>query len=213
MGHKVNPKIFRIGLSENWASRWFKRGPAFARQLEQDTKLREYLNSKLRDCSLKSVEIERSPDNINIILHSSKPGIIIGRGGVGVEEIKNYLLKKIIKNKKIKLQINIKEVNKPQLCAQIMAQNIALELEKRIPYRRSMKRNIEAIIKAGAQGVKVHCAGRLGGVEIARTEKLTQGKIPLHTLRADIDYGTATARTTYGAIGVKIWIYKGEKFV
>ena len=121
MGHKVNPKIFRIGLSENWTSRWFKRGPLFAQQLEQDTKMRTYLINKLRDCSLKSVEIERSPDNINIILHSSKPGIIIGRGGSGIEEIKKYLQQKIIKNKKIKISINIKEVNKPQLSSQIMA--------------------------------------------------------------------------------------------
>ena len=212
MGHKVNPKIFRIGLSENWTSRWFKRGPLFAQQLEQDTKIRAYLTQKLKECSLERVEIDRSPDNINIILYSSKPGIIIGRGGSGIEEIKKYLQQKIIKNKKIKLSINIKEVNKPQLSAQIMAQNIALELEKRIPYRRSMKRNIESIMKAGAKGVKITCSGRLGGVEIARAEKLTQGKIPLHTLRADIDYGTATARTTYGAIGIKIWIYKGEIF-
>ncbi|MBU4360767.1 30S ribosomal protein S3 [Patescibacteria group bacterium] len=212
MGHKVNPKIFRIGLSENWSSRWFKHGPLFAKQLEQDTGMRKYLTSKLRECSLESVEIERSPDNINITLHSSKPGIIIGRGGSNIEEIKKYLQQKILKNRKIKMSINIKEVNKPQLSAPIMAQNISLELEKRIPYRRVMKRNIEVIMKAGAQGVKIACAGRLGGVEIARTEKLTQGKIPLHTLRASIDYGTATAKTTYGAIGVKVWIYKGEKF-
>ena len=241
MGHKVNPKIFRIGLSESWNSRWFARGKDYAQYLKQDTEIRKYLTNKLKDAGVERIEIERSPDNINIIINSSRPGIIIGRGGAGIEEIKKYIEKKIISarggflpetdasldyasdegvssrqtsnwNKKIKLQINIKEVSKPQLSAQLVAQNIAQELEKRIPYRRAMKRNIESVMKAGAQGVKVICSGRLDGVEIARQETLSQGKIPLHTLRADIDYGIATACTTYGTVGVKVWIYKGEVF-
>ena len=219
MGHKVNPKIFRIGLSENWNSRWFNRGQNYATNIEKDQKIKKYIKQKTRESSVEKIEIERYLDKINIIIYSSKPGMIIGRGGSGIEIIKNYLDKKIINKKKMgekitkkKIEINIKEINKPQLSAQIMAQNISLELERRIPYRRSMKRNIESIIKAGAKGVKIICAGRLGGVEIARSEMLTQGKIPLHTLRADIDYGVATARTTYGAIGVKVWIYKGEIF-
>ena len=212
MGHKVNPKIFRIGLSENWTSRWFANGLNYPKYLEEDTKIRAYLSNKLKESGLQKIEIERTPDSINITIYSSKPGIIIGRGGTGVEEHKTYIQKKIVKDKKIKINTNIKEVSKPQLSAPIMAQNIASELERRIPYRRSMKRNIESIMKAGAKGVKIICSGRLGGVDIARQETLTQGKIPLHTLRANIDYGTATANTTYGATGVKVWIYKGEIF-
>lgn len=212
MGHKVNPKIFRIGLSEKWSSRWFASGNKYSTYLKQDTQIRDYSTKKLKDCGLKQIEIERSHENINITINSSKPGIIIGRGGAGIEEIKNQIIKKIIKNKKTKININIKEVSKPQLSAPITAGNIAQELEKRIPYRRSMKRNLENIMKAGAQGAKIILSGRLAGVEIARQETLSQGKIPLHTLRSDIDYGTNTARTTYGAIGVKVWIYKGEKF-
>lgn len=212
MGHKVNPKVFRIGLSEDWNSRWFGSGQQYIKNLEQDNKIRKYLIKKLKDGGVEKVEIERSPDNTSLTIHSSKPGIIIGRGGAGIEELKKYIEKKIIKNKKVKLSINIKEVNNPQLSAQIVAQNIALELEKRIPYRRAMKRNIESVMRAGAQGVKVITSGRLGGVEIARQETLSQGKIPLHTLRADISYGLATAWTTYGAVGVKVWIYKGEVF-
>lgn len=221
MGHKVSPKIFRIGLSEDWNSRWFARGPNYNQYLKEDTQIREYLNKKLKDCGVEKVTIERSPANINVFIHSSKPGIVIGRGGTGIEEIKKYIEKKIVskvypltslKRGKIKLQLNIKEISKPQLSAQIVAQNIATELEKRIPYRRAMKRNMEATMKAGAQGVKVICSGRLDGVEIARQETLLQGKIPLHTLRADISYGRATAYTTYGTVGVKVWVYKGEVF-
>jgi len=212
MGHKVSPKLFRIGLSEKWNSRWFGDAKIYVKYLEQDTKIREYLKKKLKEGGVEKVEIERAPDKVEIILNSSKPGIIIGRGGAGVEEIKNYILKKIIKNKKIKLQINIKEVNKPQLSASIVSQNIALELEKRVPYRRAMKRNMEMVDKAGAEGLKVIVAGRLNGAEIARRETLTIGKIPLHTLRANIDYGFTEAHTIYGIIGVKVWIYKGIFF-
>lgn len=212
MGHKVSPKIFRMGLSENWNSRWFNVGADYVQYLKQDTQIRSYLVKKMKDSALEKVEIERSHDNINVMLFSSKPGVIIGRGGAGVEEIKKYIQKKIIKDNKVKLQINIKEVSRPQLSASIVAQNIALELEKRVPYRRAMKRNMEAVTKAGAQGIKVICGGRLNGSEIARRETLLIGKIPLHTFRANIDYSIATAETTYGTIGVKVWIYKGEVF-
>ncbi len=212
MGHKVNPKIFRVGLSENWSSRWFAGENDYKGYLKQDYYVREYLEKKLRDAGVKKIEIERSPDNLNINIYSSKPGIIIGRGGSGIEEIKKHILKNIIKNKKTKIQINIKEVSKPQLSAQIVAQNMALELEKRIPYRRVMKRNLESVMRAGAKGVKVILAGRLDGVDIARRETLVQGKIPLHTIRAEIDYGTSTASTTYGAVGIKVWVYTGEYF-
>jgi len=214
MGHKVSPKIFRMGLSEDWDSRWFNRGKIYQQYLKEDTAVRKYLNQKLRDSGLEKIIIERSPDNLIITINSSKPGMIIGRGGGSVEEIKKYIQKKIAKNNnsKIKLQINIKEINRPQLSAPIVAQNIALDLEKRIPFRRSMKRNIESIMKAGALGVKIICSGRLDGAEIARCETLVHGKIPLHTIRADVDHGLATAFTTYGTVGIKVWIYKGEVF-
>ncbi len=212
MGHKVNPKIFRVGLSENWNSRWFASGKDYIKYLKEDNKIRDYLRKKLKDAGVENIDIKRSPDKIEVIIHSSKPGIIIGSGGSGINQIKDDIEKKIIKNKKIKLQINIKEVAKPQLSARIVAQNVALELEKRIPYRRAMKRNLENVMRAGAKGAKIICSGRLNGVEIARTETQTQGKLPLHTLRADIDYALEKAQTTYGVIGVKVWIYKGEKF-
>lgn len=212
MGHKVNPKIFRVGLSEKWDSRWFASGKDYIKYLKEDNKIRDYLTKKLKDAGVESIKIKRSPDKIEVIIHSSKPGIIIGSGGAGINQIKNDLEKKIIKNKKIKLQINIKEVSKPQLSARIVAQNVALELEKRILYRRAMKRNLENVMRAGAKGAKIICSGRLNGVEIARTETQVQGKLPLHTLRADIDYALEKAQTTYGVIGVKVWIYKGEKF-
>lgn len=219
MGHKVNPKIFRVGLSEDWDSRWFKLGKAFRQQLYQDVLVRRYLTKKLRESGIEKIVIERSTDNMIVTVHSSKPGVIIGRGGAGIEEIKKYLMQKIIfkgqnkKSPKTKLQLNIKEVSRPQLSAPIVAQNIAMELEKRIPYRRAMKRHIESVLKAGALGVKVICAGRLDGVDIARRETMVHGEIPLHTMRANIDYGQTTAFTTSaGTVGVKVWIYKGEVF-
>lgn len=210
MGHKVSPKIIRLGITQKWNSRWFGRGKDFVNNLKQDTLIRNFLSNKLKEGGVEKIEIERSPDKIDVLIYSSKPGIIIGRGGSGIEEVKTYILKKIIKNKKVKINLNIKEVSKPQLSASIVAQNIAFELEKRVPYRRAMKRNMESTEKAGAQGIKVICSGRLNGSDIARAETLTIGKIPLHTLRANIDYGVARANTTYGVIGVKVWIYKGE---
>ena len=215
MGHKVSPKVFRLGLSEDWDSRWFKSGKIYQQYLKEDTVIRKYLLNKLKDSGIEKIIIERSPDSLIITVNSSKPGMIIGRGGSMIEEIKKYIQKKITKNtsaSKIKMQINIKEVNRPQLSAPIIAQNMATDLEKRIPFRRAMKRNIESIMKAGAEGVKIICSGRLDGAEIARRETIVQGKIPLHTIRANIDYGLATAFTTYGTVGVKVWIYKGEIF-
>ncbi len=212
MGHKVNPKIFRISTNSKWNSQWFATGKDYAKNVEEDVKIKKYLLKKLRDTGIDRIETERTADKLTIIIHSAKPGMIIGRGGGGVEEIKKYLQKNIIKNNKKKIDIDIKEVSKPQLSAQVVAGNIAIELEKRIPYRKAMKRMIESSMKAGAQGIKIICSGRLDGAEIARTEKLSQGKVPLHTLRADIDYARTAAFTTYGAVGVKVWIYKGEYF-
>ncbi len=211
MGHKVNPKIFRIGISRTWNSKWFSRRH-YIKHLRQDVVIRKYIETKLKEASLDQVIIDRSNEKIEINIYSARPGIIIGKGGSGIETLKKYIQTNILKNKKIKLDINIKEVAQPNLSAHIVAQNVALDLEKRMPYRRIMKKHIDQVLKAGAKGVKIICAGRLGGVEIARTEMLAEGKIPLHTIRADIDYSRLVAHTTYGVIGVKVWIYKGEYF-
>jgi len=211
MGHKVNPKIFRIGISKTWNSKWFSDTNYIA-HLKQDISIRKYVEKKLKEASLDNVIIDRSVGKIEINIYSARPGMIIGKGGAGIESMKKYILQKILKTKKTKVDINIKEVNKPNLSARIIAQNIAIDLEKRMPYRRVMKKYIDQVIKAGGQGVKIVCGGRLGGVEIARSESLSEGKIPLHTIRADIDYSRLVANTTYGVIGVKVWIYKGEYF-
>lgn len=211
MGHKVNPRIFRIKVSKTWNSKWF-RDKFYVSSLQTDVAIRKYLEVKLREASLEKVIIDRAADAIEITIYTARPGVIIGRGGAGIDELKHHIIKNIIKNKKTKVNINIKEVSQPNLSASIAALNIALDLEKRMPYRRVMKKYIENVTKAGAQGVKIVVSGRLGGVEIARTEKLIAGKIPLSTIRADIDYARTAARTTYGAVGVKVWIYKGEFF-
>jgi len=211
MGHKVNPKIFRIGSSKTWNSRWFSQRH-YITQLRQDVVIRKYIETKLREASLDQVIIDRNNDKIEINIYTARPGVIIGKGGAGIEALKQHVQHKILRKRQIKLDINIKEVAQSNLSARIVAQNIALDLEKRMPYRRVMKKHIDQVLKAGAQGVKVICAGRLGGVEIARTETLAEGKIPLHTIRADIDYARLVAHTTYGVIGVKVWIYKGEYF-
>lgn len=213
MGHKVNPKIIRMGIIKTWDSEWFAK-KNYGDFLRQDVNIRKFLKKQLRDAAIDKIEIERSGDDIKIILHSAKPGIIIGRSGVGVEDLKNKL--KNLLNKiglsKISLNINIQEVKNSNLSANIILQNVIDDIEKRIPFRRILKQTIAKVEKAGAKGVKIMVSGRLNGAEIARTEKLTSGKIPLHTLRADIDYSRGAAHTIYGAIGVKVWIYKGEIF-
>lgn len=217
MGQKINPKAFRIGVTRSWDSKWFAKRN-FSSFLKQDLVIRKYLKNKLRDAGLAKIEIERSAEKINIIIHAVRPGIIIGRSGVGIEQLKEELIKKILNKQetktpgKISLNINIMEVDKPNLNAQVVVDNIIADLEKRIPYRRVMKQVISRVLRAGAKGVKVIVAGRLNGAEIARTETLTEGMIPLHTLRADIDYSRGAAQTIYGKIGVKVWIYKGEVF-
>ncbi|MFH0856559.1 MAG: 30S ribosomal protein S3 [bacterium] len=214
MGHKVNPKILRIGVINTWDSKWFSK-KNYSEYLKHDIAIRKFLQLKLRNASIDKIEIERSVDNLNIILHSAKPGLIIGRSGAGVEELKNEIQKKVLNKfclQKIKINLNIQEVKNPALSSSIVMQYVIDDIEKRIPFRRTMKQAIAKVEKAGAKGVKIVVSGRLNGAEIARTEKLIFGKIPLHTLRADIDYSRGTARTMYGAIGVKVWIYKGEIF-
>jgi small subunit ribosomal protein S3 len=208
MGQKVNPVSFRMGMSQSWKSKWFS-DKNYVQYLKQDVLVRKYLKKRLRDAGISRIEIKRSADEFSIIIFSSRPGIIIGRGGTGIEELKKDLVKKYIKNQK-SLKLSIEEVRKPMLSAGIVMQSIVDQIEKRMPYRRVMKKTIERVMEAGAKGVKIKVAGRLNGVEIARRETLGQGRLPLHTLRANIDYSRGAAATTYGAIGVKVWIYKDK---
>lgn len=211
MGQKVHPLAFRIPYLKSWSSRWFSRRE-YAALLEEDVRIRTYLQKKLKKSSVSEIIIERSAETINISIHTSKPGLVIGRGGGGIEDLTKEIKQKFFANKKITLKISIQEVSKPMLSAELVVQNMAEQLEKRIPFRRVLKTTLDQIMRAGAQGAKVMVAGRLNGAEIARTEKLHQGKVPLHTLRADVDYARGTAATTYGSIGIKVWIYKGEVF-
>lgn len=210
MGHKISPTSLRMNITETWKSRWFSKNN-FAKTLREDVLIREFLQAQLKRSGIVRIDIERLSDGaITVIIKSTKPGVIIGKGGGGIEDLKKKLKSKI----KIKqdLKINIEEVRDVNLQAAVIAQNIAESLEKRVSYRRLMKQSIEQIMNAGAKGVKIAIGGRLGGAEIARSEWLSNGKLPLHTLRANIDFARATAFTTYGTIGVKVWINKGEVF-
>jgi len=211
MGHKVHPRIFRIGTLYQWNSRWFSRRD-FASFLRQDMEIKKFLKKELKEAAVSQVDIERSPSTTTIIIYSAKPGVIIGRGGQGIEELKKKVRRECLKNTKATLNINIKEITDPNLHAELIVQQIAVDIEKRLPFRRAMKQAIGRVEKSNAKGVKIQVSGRLNGAEIARQEKLTSGSLPLHTLRADIDYARGVARTTYGAIGIKVWIYRGEVF-
>ena len=210
MGQKVNPKIFRIGTLNQWNSRWFSRKDYIA-FLRQDITIKRFLERELKEAAVAQIDIERSATNITVIIHSAKPGIIIGRGGQGIEELKKKIIKQFLAPK-TSLQVTIQEVTDPNTSAELIAQSIVADLERRMPFRRVMKQAIGRVERAGVRGVKVTVAGRLNGAEIARTETLSSGSLPLHTIRADIDYAQASAHTTYGVIGIKVWIYKGEKF-
>ncbi len=213
MGKKVNPKIFRMGITKSWDSVWFESGKNYIKNVAQDIAVRRYLIKEFREAGVEKVEIIRSLNRIQIDLWTGKPGLLIGRGGNGVEELKKKLHTKFLKNFRMgEISLNIKEVSRPGLSAQIAVQTMALEIEKRIPFRKVMKQTISRIERSGAQGAKVVIGGRLNGAEIARSEKLVWGKVPLNTLRADIDYARGAANTSYGAIGIKVWVYKGEVF-
>lgn len=210
MGQKINANSFRMNITDTWKSKWLSK-TGFARKLEQDTRIRAFLMRELKRAGVVRIDIERFGPNLTVTVKTTKPGMIIGKGGAGIEELK----KKILKNleiKKLDLKINIEEVKDVNLQAQVVGQNIADQIEKRIAFRRAMKGAIEQVMESGALGVKIECAGRLGGSEIARSERLFKGKLPLHTLRANIDFARVTAYTTYGTIGVKVWINKGEVF-
>lgn len=205
MGQKVNPHGLRVGIIKDWDSRWYAEGE-FAEYLAEDQKIRKYLKNKLRSAGISKIEIERASDRVKVIVYTAKPGVVIGPKGAEIEKTKNELVKMTGK----KVLVDIKEIKRPDKDAQLVAENIAQKLENRISYRRAMKSCMSNTMKAGALGIKASCAGRLGGADIARSEFYSEGTIPLQTLRADIDYGFAEADTTYGKVGVKVWIYKGE---
>ena len=205
MGQKVNPHGLRVGVIKEWDSRWYAEND-FADYLVEDYKIRKYLKDKLNSAGVSKIEIERASDRVRVIIHTAKPGVIIGKGGAEIEVTKNQLSKLTDK----KVLIDIKEIKKPDKDAQLVAENIAQQLENRVSFRRAMKSCMGRTMKSGALGVKTCCSGRLGGADIARAEFYSEGTIPLQTLRADIDYGFAEADTTYGKVGVKVWIYKGE---
>ncbi|NUM25017.1 MAG: 30S ribosomal protein S3 [Candidatus Buchananbacteria bacterium] len=210
MGQKVHPKIFRIGSLYTWNSKWFSRRD-YAKFLQEDILVKKFLKKELREAAVSQIDIERTPAATTIIIHSAKPGVIIGRGGQGVEDLKKKIQSKFL-NKKSTLNINIQEVTNPNVNAELVLQSMIADIEKRMPYRRVMKQAIAKVEKTDARGIKVIIAGRLNGAEIARTEMLASGSLPLHTLRADIDYARGVAQTTYGTIGIKVWIYRGEIF-
>lgn len=213
MGKKVNPKVMRLGATKNWSSIWFESGQNYIKNIQQDIAIRKHLIKTMREAGIDKVEIVRSLSKITIDIWTAKPGLIIGRGGTGVEDLKKKLHDQFLRNFRMgEINLNIKEVSRPQLSAQIAVQTAILELEKRVPFRKVMKQMIGRVERGGALGVKVSVSGRLNGSEIARTEKLVSGKVPLQTIRADIDYARGAAHTTYGAIGIKVWIYKGEVF-
>lgn len=205
MGQKVNPKGFRVGIIRDWEGRWYA-DRNYSELLHEDLKIRKYVKQKLKMAGVPKVEIERAANRVKISIHAAKPGIVIGRGGTEVENLRKAL--EAMTGKQV--AVNIVEIKKPELDAQLVAENVAAQLEKRTSFRRAMKQTVQRSIRQGAQGIKIQCGGRLGGAEIARSEWYHEGKVPLHTLRADIDYGFAEANTTYGKIGIKVWLYKGE---
>ncbi|MBT6392742.1 MAG: 30S ribosomal protein S3 [Nitrosomonadales bacterium] len=208
MGQKINPIGFRLGVTKDWSSKWYSNSKNFASLLQNDIKVREFLNKKLANAAVSRIVIERPAKNAKITIYSARPGIVIGKKGEDIETLRSSLQSLM----GIPVQLNIEEIRKPEVDATLIAQSIAQQLEKRVMFRRAMKRAMQNAMRLGAQGVKIMSSGRLNGIEIARSEWYREGRVPLHTLRADIDYGVARAQTTYGIIGIKVWIFKGERF-
>ena len=208
MGQKVNPIGLRLGVIRDWTAKWYSGGKAYTNNLVSDLKLREYLKKRLKNAAVSTIVIERPTQNINITVHTARPGIVIGKKGEDIDKLRHDLTRLT----GVPVQLSVEEVRQPELDAQLVAENIAQQLEKRIMFRRAMKRAVQNAMRLRAPGIKIMVAGRLNGAEIARTEWYREGRVPLHTLRADIDYGFAEAYTTYGVIGVKVWIFKGEVF-
>ncbi len=208
MGQKINPIGFRLAVQKNWASRWYANSKNFPAMLQGDIKVREFLNKKLASAAVSRILIERPAKNAKITIYSARPGVVIGKKGEDIESLRSALQGLM----GVPVHLNIEEVRKPEIDATLIAQSIAQQLEKRVMFRRAMKRAMQNAMRLGAQGIKIMSSGRLNGIEIARTEWYREGRVPLHTLRADIDYGVAEALTTYGIIGIKVWVFKGEIF-
>jgi small subunit ribosomal protein S3 len=206
MGQKIHPTGFRLSVSRNWSSRWYANNNDFAGMLQEDIKVREYLKAKLKNAAVSRILIERPAKNARITIFSARPGVVIGKKGEDIELLKKELALRL----GVPVAVNIEEVRKPEIDSQLIADSITQQLEKRIMFRRAMKRAMQNAMRLGAQGIKIMSSGRLNGIEIARTEWYREGRVPLHTLRADIDYGFSEAKTTYGVIGVKVWVYKGD---
>ncbi len=205
MGQKVNPVGLRVGIIRDWESKWYA-GKDFAALLHEDLKIRKFLEKKLADAAVSRIEIERAASRVNVTIHTGKPGMVIGKGGQEIEVLRNAIANMTDK----KVHINVNEIKKPEIDAKLVAESVAKQLENRVSFRRAMKQAMQRTMRSGAKGIKVMVSGRLGGAEIARSEGYNEGTVPLHTLRADIDYATAEAHTTYGIIGVKVWVYRGE---
>jgi len=206
MGQKVNPIGFRLGVNRTWDSRWYAGKKEYGKLLQEDIKIRHHLSERLKQAGVSRIIIERPHKKCRITIHSARPGVVIGKKGADIEKLKND----VQKYTGDEVHLNIVEIRKPEIDAKLVAENIAQQLERRVAFRRVMKRAQQSAMRLGALGIRINCAGRLGGAEIARMEWYKEGKIPLHTLRGDVDYGVATAKTTYGTCGVKVWIYKGE---
>ena len=206
MGQKINPIGFRLGINRTWDSRWFADNAEYGKLLHEDLKIRAYLMEELKQAGIAKVVIERPHKKCRVTIHSARPGLIIGKKGADIEKLR----KKISSMTNSETHLNIVEVRKPEIDATLVAQSITQQLERRIAFRRAMKRAVQSAMRLGAQGIRINCSGRLGGAEIARMEWYREGRVPLHTLRADIDYGVGTAKTTYGTCGVKVWVFKGE---
>lgn len=206
MGQKIHPTGFRLAVTKNWSSKWFANSHDFAAQLKQDIEVREFLKKRLAHASVGRVVIERPAKSARITIHSARPGVVIGKKGEDIEVLKKELQRRL----GVPVHVNIEEVRKPEIDAQIIADGIASQLEKRVMFRRAMKRSMQNAMRMGAQGIKIMSSGRLNGIDIARSEWYREGRVPLHTLRADVDYATSEAHTTYGVIGIKVWVYKGD---
>tara|TARA_X000000950_G_scaffold184970_1_gene224062 strand:- start:81 stop:761 length:681 start_codon:yes stop_codon:yes gene_type:complete len=206
MGQKVNPIGLRLGINRTWDSRWYANDENYSGLLHEDIKLRNYLLDKLSQAGISRVVIERPAKKARVTIHSARPGVVIGKKGADIERLRQ----EVAAMTDSEVHLNIVEIRKPEMDAKLVAENIAQQLERRVAFRRTMKRAVQSAMRLGAEGIRINCAGRLGGAEIARTEWYREGRVPLHTLRADVDYGTATGRTTYGACGVKVWVFKGE---
>lgn len=214
MGHKINPIGFRIGVTQDWKSKWFSKKKEYKTNLRQDIEIRSDICKKWKQALISEVEIVRSAKMIKVVVKTARPGVLIGRGGSGIEEMKSYIHTKFFnRNKSVNLKVEVQEIKRSEESASVMAQNIVEQLEKRMPFRRAMKMSLEQAMKSrDVKGAKIELSGRLGGAEMSRKERAVKGSIPLHTLRADIDFARATAYTTYGTLGVKVWLYKGEVF-